>query len=139
MKSTKLFAVICVALLVLVAFPVVAQDTSLTTNEALVMKWIEASANPDIAGAVAKDVLAPNFVYYCYNNSRVYDAAYFINMDKGANYLPNAVGCVVKSEHDLVEATYGLIQPYGMQLMQRTILFRVENGKIAEAWFGHTL
>lgn len=139
MMRNMLLAVVVVVLLALPVMPTVAQDEALTPNEALVMEWVEASVNPELAGRVAKDLLTSDFVYYGYNNSRAYDLSYFVQMDNGANYLPMTAGCVVKGEHDLVEATYGLIQPYGMQRIERTILFRVENGKIVEAWLGHTL
>lgn len=139
MKRTKLFTIVFVALLALSALPVLAQDSPLTPNEVLVMQWVEASANPDTAATAAKTLLAPDFVFYGVTDNQIFDAARYILMDEGANYLPGVVNCVVKGEHDLVEANYGMIQPYGIQVIPRSILFRIENGQIAEAWFGHTL
>lgn len=131
--------VILVIGLLLLALPLAAQEF-LTPNEELVMSWLDASLKPEKVETAVKDMLAPDFVFYDLFNSPAVDAAAFSNLDVGRNLLPGyVVSCVVKSEDDLVEASYSMVNSYGMQLPLRTVLFRIENNQIAEAWLDHTL
>lgn len=113
---------------------------AMTPNEELVMKWIDASIRPETVGTAAQDMLTPDFVFYGLKDTPAQDVAAFIKLDTGQYYLPNHVAsCVVKSEDDLVEASYNVVNFYGMGNIPRTILFRITDGKIAEAWLDHTL
>ena len=118
----------------------VAAQEPMSANESLVMQWIDASVNPDAYETAAKQMLTRQFVFYGVNDKQVLDVTSFIKMDANKDLLPGyIVGCVVKGEHDLVEATYAVADPDGVVKVERTVLFRIENGLIAEAWLGHTL
>lgn len=138
MKRTLLLTIILLLGLALNARPALAQDTSLTGNAELVMRWIELSVVP-AAEAAAKDVFAPDFVFYGANDNIILDADHFIRMDEGRGFLRAALDCAVKAEHDLVEASYTLLTYNELREVPRTVLFRIENGLIAEAWLSHTL
>ncbi len=138
MKRTLLFTMVLLIVLAVTAQPVAAQEGSLTPNESLVMNWIDASVWPDKVEIAAKDMFAPDFVFYGANDNMILDADHFIEMEKAKDFLPAALNCVVKGEYDLVQASYVMLTP-GLREMPRTILFRIEDGRIAEAWLGLTL
>jgi hypothetical protein len=139
MKRNLIFAIILIGVLVLTARPVVAQDTPMTANEAFIMRWVDASVNPDTAQTAAKAMFAPDFVFYGAGDDLPLDAAAFVQMDAGKGFLPLAMNCVVKGEHDLVQVTYLRVTSNSLREEPRTILFHLENGQIAEAWLDHTL
>jgi hypothetical protein len=123
---------------------VLAAQAVMTPNETLVMNWIDASVRPNTVVSAAQDMLAPDFVFYGTTDGPAWGADNFVRLDRIVVPTPENVflsECVVKSEHDLVEARYSMDITFSGQVvsLSRTLLFRIEDGKIAEAWLDHTL
>lgn len=157
--SNKLgLVVVLITSLLMMVLPsnVAAQDV-LDANEALVMGWIQTTYTPDpgplsyLPGSRWTSVderFASNFVFFDDSDAPAVDFDQFLDEVKGPIESLNLEGvyvkeCALRAEHDLVEACFtveGAIPETILRLpFYYRVLFRIEDGRIAEAWLNHGL
>lgn len=146
-RPTLTVVLVAALLMLTAAFQVTAQS-AVAENEALVMNWIESVFSP-AAFDFATPPFSADFVFYHTSEGPALGYDDFIRLDFNAMDLTSLVQesvvleeCVVKGEHDLVEASYvvkGIDFDGRLVPLYRTILFRIEDGRIAEGWLDHSL